>query len=586
MNSIKIEMGAILALKNIVQLNDFMKDYINENDKEPSWDGHIYLYKSDDLKVENIKYRIPVQVKGKNDNSLLKKSGISFPVEYKHLRNYCQDGGVFYIVVVISDDKRETTVFYTALTTVKLKVLLKKSEKKQPEQTKNIALKSLTKNDDSQLYKALAQFGYDREHQGSGNGEIIKKAININTISKVDTIQVKSYITSNEIEALKKISTGELCLYGHRTDIDMWLPFDYEQQQKIKLKRILQVNKEIRIDDKIYYDKYWIEEMNIDSKILIIRVSENLVINMYNKELYLEMYGNFDTLNKDAVFLGALLEGKTLWLGDRQASTYPNKKFTVELYQKMDMIINFTNALKEIKFICDKMAKDFDDKDWNAVMKLISIYKRRFKIKEERNNEWCIWWWDGKLIPLLVVRDEDNEIQIVNWLVEEGYVIFTERISKEQYILSKGIMFHRDIWENLYDIEENILLEDIKRSDFCEKTMDDLNLFFVEIMSAYDKTKNEKYYKMSKLLITKLLKVKRTDEISLINYYQLIKRKRDFSEKEIFELEQIEDKTDNKLIICAVNILLENKNLAKRLIEQLPEEQQRIFKDFPIYNLL
>lgn len=91
---------------------------------------------------------------------------------------------------------------------------------------------------------------------------------------------------------------------------------------------------------------------------------------------------------------------------------------------------------------------------------------------------------------------------------------------------------------------------------------------------------------MSKLLITKLLKVKRTDEISLINYYQLIKRKRDFSEKEIFELEQIEDKTDNKLIICAVNILLENKNLAKRLIEQLPEEQQRIFKDFPIYNLL
>lgn len=252
----------------------------------------------------------------------------------------------------------------------------------------------------------------------------------------------------------------------------------------------------------------------------------------------------------------------------------------------MDMIINFTNALKEIKFICDKMAKDFDDKDWNAVMKLISIYKRRFKIKEERNNEWCIWWWDGKLIPLLVVRDEDNEIQIVNWLVEEGYVIFTERISKEQYILPKGIMFHRDIWENLYDIEENILLEDIKRSDFCEKTMDDLNLFFVEIMSAYDKTKNEKYYKMSKLLITKLLKVKRTDEISLINYYQLIKRKRDFSEKEIFELEQIEDKTDNKLIICAVNILLENKNLAKRLIEQLPEEQQRIFKDFPIYNLL
>ena len=46
MNSIKIEMGAVLALKNVIQLNDLMKEYINDNDKEPSWDGFIYLYKS------------------------------------------------------------------------------------------------------------------------------------------------------------------------------------------------------------------------------------------------------------------------------------------------------------------------------------------------------------------------------------------------------------------------------------------------------------------------------------------------------------------------------------------------------------
>ena len=44
MNSLKIEMGAILAIKNIIQLSDRMKDYINDNDKEPSWDGFIYLY--------------------------------------------------------------------------------------------------------------------------------------------------------------------------------------------------------------------------------------------------------------------------------------------------------------------------------------------------------------------------------------------------------------------------------------------------------------------------------------------------------------------------------------------------------------
>ena len=119
MNSIKIELGAILALKNTIQLNDLMKDYINDNDKEPSWDGHIYLYKSGNMKAEDIKYRIPIQIKGKNDESILKKQRITFPIKYKHLRNYYQDGGIFYVVVAISDDRKRTAIFYNALTTVK-----------------------------------------------------------------------------------------------------------------------------------------------------------------------------------------------------------------------------------------------------------------------------------------------------------------------------------------------------------------------------------------------------------------------------------------------------------------------------------
>ena len=58
MNSLKIEKGAILALKDMIYLHNNMDDLINNNDKEPSWDGFIYLYTNEDLKVENIKYRI------------------------------------------------------------------------------------------------------------------------------------------------------------------------------------------------------------------------------------------------------------------------------------------------------------------------------------------------------------------------------------------------------------------------------------------------------------------------------------------------------------------------------------------------
>ena len=67
MNSIKIEKGAIDTLRRIIRLHDKMNEFLNSNDKEPSWDGNIVIYKNSELKAEDIEYTIQTQVKGKND---------------------------------------------------------------------------------------------------------------------------------------------------------------------------------------------------------------------------------------------------------------------------------------------------------------------------------------------------------------------------------------------------------------------------------------------------------------------------------------------------------------------------------------
>ena len=582
-NSIKIELGAILALKNVIQIHDLMKDYINENDKEPSWDGYIYLYKSDDLKVENIKYKVPVQVKGKNDESLLKRQRISFPVEYKHLRNYYHDGGVFYVVVAISDDKRKTTIFYKDLTTVKLNSLLKNSEGKKPEQTKNIVLEKLKNSDPNVLFQVLTQFGYDKEQQGSGNGAIIEKAINIDVIDKVDSVRFTSYSATNETEALKQISTGEVCLYGHRADLDMWLPFDYEHQKEIRLKTVLEMNKSIGIDNVTYYDKYIVERYDTDAP--IIRVSENLTIDLIGGKLQLEMHGNIESLKKDVDFLQAVLQGHSFWVDGKQVTEYANMNISESLQNDMDLITDFYHALNEIDFVCDKKIDDFDEKNREAVVRLVNLYHREVKLKEERNNEWRMWWWDDRVIPLLVVKDDNEEIQIVNWIAKDGYITYSEEAG-QKHIFPRGMLFKRDIWEKLYDVDEEILLRDIERSDFDEFTSEELYLFFVEILSVYDTTKNEKYYDMAKLIITKLLEVDEENEYGIINQLQLLKRKRELSAEEVDKLESLEVTSEDDMVVCAVNVLLENKHKARKLISQLSPEKQEMFKDFPIYNLL
>ena len=584
MNSIKIEMGAVLALKNVIQLNDLMKEYINDNDKEPSWDGFIYLYKSDDMKAENIKYRIPVQVKGKNQENLLKKQRISYPVEYKHLRNYYKDGGAFYVVVAISDDRRKTTIFYNALTTVKLNALLKNSEKKKPDQTKNVVLERLKNDDDKLLFKVLSQFGFDREQQGSGEGEIIEKVINIDVINKVDSIRVTSYLTTNEEEILKMVSSGELCLYGYRSDVDMWFPFDLEQQKDMRLKKVLQIDKTLGIDRQVYYNNYLVEREY--SKDPIIRVSENLTIDLLGGKLNFNMHGNIKSLKRDVEFLYAILNGNTFWMDNKQVSEYTDVKLPADLKANMEMITDFYNALEEIEFSCDKRTDEFNENNWKAVTKLINVYHRKIKLKEDDKSEWYIWWWDEKIIPILIVKDENDKTQIVNWIGKEGYAVFTERETGGQSRLPKGLLFKRDIWERLYDVDEEILLRDIEKSDYSERTLNDLYMFFVEILAAYDITRNEKYFDMAQLLSDKLLQVDENNEYGIINKLQLLKRKRELSEDEISVLEKLEENTNDSMVRSAVNILLENKHNAKKLVNQLSEEDQATFKQFPIYNLL
>lgn len=577
-------MGAVLALKNVIQLNDLMKEYINDNDKEPSWDGFIYLYKSDDMKAENIKHRIPVQVKGKNQENLLKKQRISYPVEYKHLRNYYKDGGAFYVVVAISDDRRKTTIFYNALTTVKLNALLKNSEKKKPDQTKNVVLERLKNDDDKLLFKVLSQFGFDREQQGSGEGEIIEKVINIDVINKVDSIRVTSYLTTNEEEILKMVSSGELCLYGYRSDVDMWFPFDLEQQKDMRLKKVLQIDKTLGIDRQVYYNNYLVEREY--SKDPIIRVSENLTIDLLGGKLNFNMHGNIKSLKRDVDFLYAILNGNTFWMDNKQVSEYTDVKLPADLKANMEMITDFYNALEEIEFSCDKRTDEFNENNWKAVTKLINVYHRKIKLKEDDKSEWYIWWWDEKIIPILIVKDENDKTQIVNWIGKEGYAVFTERETGGQSRLPKGLLFKRDIWERLYDVDEEILLRDIEKSDYSERTLNDLYMFFVEILAAYDITRNEKYFDMAQLLSNKLLQVDENNEYGIINKLQLLKRKRELSEDEISVLEKLEENTNDSMVRSAVNILLENKHNAKKLVNQLSEEDQATFKQFPIYNLL
>ena len=145
MDKASIEKFAVNAVEDIVNSSDHLSSFIADNDKEPSWDGFIYVYNSPTKKKSELNGRLPVQVKGseKNDHS---KTEISFSMELSDLTNYLNDGGIILFVVYVGKMATgiKKTVYYIELPPVKLSHLMSGLAPQQ--KTLSLQLKKLPSN--------------------------------------------------------------------------------------------------------------------------------------------------------------------------------------------------------------------------------------------------------------------------------------------------------------------------------------------------------------------------------------------------------------------------------------------------------
>ena len=577
MNSIKIEKGAIETLKRTVRLHEKMDEYLKEDDKGPSWDGDIILYSNEDLKSEHIKYRIPTQVKGKNDEKLLKRNGFTYPVQYKNLRNYLNDGGVCYFVIVISNDGERASIFYSALTPIKLKALLKGTERKGPEQTRNIPLIRLKNNDKNELHKILLQFGHDSREQG--RGELVRKAISLEELEKIDSIKITTY-AKNEEEAIKSVLSGEACLYGHLKDADIWLPFEYETQTSMSIVTGRRIEKPLKADDIVFYENV---DILVDSnKVFTLRLSENMSVNTKTNSFNFNAVTELDDIIRDLKFLEALEKSCTLYIGEDKLATYNDVKFHDGLKETMNFFFLLKQAVDAYDIHLNKRFKDFNKENWAAVHKLVSLWKG--DIAPAQDTSWYMWWWDGKVVPFLLGMIEGGKVIAENATHMQNVAIFV--LGKEEYRVPAMLRFKRDVWEKLYDVEESVLLEELEKGVFNKETEGDFSVLFIEVLSAYDSTQNEKYYDLSKIISDKLLEVSPDNDYWKVNRFQILKRKRELTEEELQEIEKMGEQASDVKLICAIDILLENKRSAKKVLESMETEDKDLFISYPIYNLL
>ena len=191
MNKKAVETISVNAVRDSIVCSDFLDQYIPDNDKEPSWDGSVYIYTDKSKTKDKLKGRIPVQVKGTEKDDFSKEE-ISFPVSTVDLKNYLNDGGAVFFVVYIGQKGLRKQIYYSELPPIKLKMYLAEAK---GQKTKSIKLKKFP-SDSNEKATIFFQCFENCQKQASFSNVQLLSLEEIDNIEKLE--RIKKEILSNE----------------------------------------------------------------------------------------------------------------------------------------------------------------------------------------------------------------------------------------------------------------------------------------------------------------------------------------------------------------------------------------------------
>lgn len=576
----KIEERAIGALRNLIDEHLTMGAQFNTMDKEMAWDGYIYIYKinNGDQSKKNLDDKVPVQIKGHIDKEekYLNRKGISVPVDLIDLEIYHNDRGVVYFEIFMTEDGKRKEIYYSLLFPSKIKGYLDKAVQKGNNATINIAFNKLEKSPEK-LYIIVKQFSQESKRQGFGSGEIVQNTIMVKDLDKVTSITATAIGVSNEFEFMQRLSTGDICFYGTTKDNQIKVPIAWDENSKQYLQR--QVNKNVSINGTIYYETYKIILSSTGEYSLVL--SENLYIELDRHKFQVVCKTGIKQFGKDAHFLLELIENKSFKIGN-----------TIFKYNSFGLPDGFEDELRFMDDLCNTLSEielDYDKPFWDLSL---DVKKQLMQIVEIRNGEknriltetvnFFNWKIEDKYMPVIIIKHDDGSIELVNGVFSKRQMAIIND-KGEYYKVPLFGHADREILANLYYYNYARFYEQIDSADVNVYTLDSLNHTALRLIQAYDINRDEKLLDIAEYQLKKIEEFEKNKIYYKINMLQIIKRRGLFSNKEIMILKGLN--TENLQEMFGINVLLEDKEKARKIYGQMSKEEQEFIAEYPIYYL-
>lgn len=588
-----IEEKALNYLKSFIEDSKVISQFIDDNDKEPCWDGHLYLYSDGKRDKGHLRGRVPVQVKGTEVNRFQTKKW-KFKLEKNDLKAYLHEP-TFFIVCQVKKNSKERKLFFRELLPDTVNRLLRDIGSNE---TRKTLFHPLT----TDLQEFEEQLGLFLAHSRKMVSFADTKPLTMEDVCTKD-IREFTFIapvnTSNKLKLFKYLSTHDTYLYAKLSnEYDIEVPIS-GGPMKFSIQRDLDVD--VKAGGRVFYRGC---KSKIENGRMILTIDKVMTIDLPmddrdKRKPEVKFRSESKTLLdsiQEVEFSIALHESGTLSIGDLDLHIKVNE---VEFIEKLKAKLE---RWKELQALLDKLhvTKSLDlsgiteEQGYHIDLLVETILKGKpVKVPGQKST--------------LMIFDISN-VKLLLWCAanENGDCMFgdfcdhTIEISykpEDRNIIVSPYSYLQN--ERLWELCDNINYDDIvssaekacSKDSFCYQmaNYDVLSLIKAsDNIFSSDEDKSLKLIGAAADLCQWLIDNDPNMDchlIHLVNKYQITKRQRPLNEAECQELDTyLQSDETTGILKAGICLLLERKELFEELFSSLQENEQAEMRKYPIWK--
>jgi len=590
----ELEKIATNAVETSIAKTDRLTSFISRGDKEPCWDGNIYIHEGKDHTKHNIK-KVSTQVKGKAVTPAQLKETIKYRIFRDDLVAYMMNGGVIFFVVYIDKITGDALqIYYTELLPVKIRSIMTEG--------KNSFQVRFQKFPEDNLEKTsiFLRFHSDAQRQASFAG---KELPTIEELAKRGVLEsltfhctaIGKYRTHS---AVPKIMDGRsLSLYANIKGGSAPIPVEYFES-------IHQVTMSTRNDVPVYvngtqyYDGYQVittantVELYIGSCVKIISPNNEGSDEPVTTTIKVKITGTLKQQIAGLEFVIAMIEHEHFSIGTHKVpSKFPEAELkklnaigfreTLTGYKRAQALLDSMNVTKDLEI------QKCTEEDLRKLNLLIAAIGDKLPVKDEPDSSANVQKMTIANLTLAVVylKKKGGGYHIFDYFGNHFAVSWAPN-GTEPTEVSQFFSMGSDDFLTFDNLNLKTVVEDFKRIKATTQHMEHGNNTMLYMLKAYDKQPSAELLDAARQMCEWLREYPDLipAEITTLNRLQINLRERMLTFPEKAELYAIVDVAADDFLKLGAFLLLGEQQEAKGILDSLSEEDLGRFKTFPIYR--